>query len=140
MRRFFDNLSYKMSAFMQGRYGKDELNSTLTGATIVFLILSLIRPLRFFWFIALAAIIVLIFRTCSRNHSKRAQELDTYLKIKNTVVAKFKLYKNMFNDRKTHKYIKCPNCKAMVRIPKPPKGKNIRITCPKCKNSFEKRT
>ena len=52
----------------------------------------------------------------------------------------FGLYKNIWRDRKTHKYYKCPGCAAFVRIRKPEKGRRILVTCPKCRQSFEKRT
>lgn len=140
MRRWLDDLSYKLQNFMQGRYGRDELNRAITIAAIVCLILSIIRPLHFFVYIALAILIWSIFRSLSRNHAAREKELNAYLNIKNTVVSKFKLVKGMIRDRNTHIYAKCPNCKTYVRISKPPKGKRIRITCPKCRNSFEKNT
>ena len=140
MRRWLQDLSYKMQVFMQGRYGRDELSMVLTISAIVFIILALFRPLRFFIYIALAILIWSLFRTYSKNHSARRKELDAYLKIKNTVISKFKLIKSMWRDRGTHIYIKCPNCKATVRLSKPPKGKRILVTCPKCKNQFEKRT
>ena len=41
-------------------------------------------------------------------------------------------------DRKTHRYFRCPQCRATVRVPK---GKGqIRITCPHCKHQFIKKT
>ena len=140
MRRWLQDLSYKMQVFMQGRYGRDELSRTLTIAAIVCIILALFRPLRFFIYIALAILIWSLFRTYSKNHASRRKELDVYLKFKNTCTGKFKLVKGMWRDRNTHIYIKCPNCKAMIRLSKPPKGKRILVTCPKCKNQFEKRT
>ncbi|MBQ9030363.1 MAG: hypothetical protein IJ106_02760 [Parasporobacterium sp.] len=140
MRRWLEDLSYKMQTFMQGRYGRDELTRVLIGAAFVFLILSLFRPLGFFSYIALAILIWDLFRTFSKNHAGRQKERDAYLKIKNTVTGKFRLLKGMWRDRNTHIYVKCPNCRTMIRLAKPPKGKHIMITCPKCRNSFEKHT
>lgn len=37
-----------------------------------------------------------------------------------------------------HKYMKCPHCKAQLRLPKG-KGK-ISVTCPVCKKEFVKKT
>ncbi|MBR3231854.1 MAG: hypothetical protein IKF75_04170, partial [Lachnospiraceae bacterium] len=44
--------------------------------------------------------------------------------------------KQEWKDRKTYRYFKCPGCGQEVRVPKG-KGR-IRITCPKCHQSFEK--
>ena len=140
MRNFFQDLSYKFQVFMQGRYGRDELSGALSITALVFLILAFIRPLRFFVYIAIIILIFSLYRSFSRNHAARIKELNTYLKIKNTVVSKFKLVKGMWRDRNTHIYVKCPSCKQYIRLKKPPKGKNIRITCPKCQNSFTKNT
>ena len=140
MRNWLQNLSYKMQVFMQGRYGRDELTNVLTIAGIVFLILAFINPLHFFVYIALAVLIYSLYRSYSKNHNARIKELNFYLKIKVFLVNKFKLLKGMWRDRNTHIYVKCPNCKTYVRISKPAKGKTIRITCPKCKNFFDKRT
>ena len=140
MRNFFQDLSYKLQTFMQGRYGRDELSGVLSIAAIVFLILSLFSPLRFFWYIAVAVIIWSLFRSLSRNRAGREKELNAYLKIKKTIVSKFKLIRGMWRDRNTHVYIKCPGCKSYIRMKKPPKGRNIQITCPKCHNTFIKNT
>jgi len=140
MRNFFSDLSYKISVFMQGRYGRDELSRTTTIAAIVCLVLSIFRPLHFFVYIALAILIWSIYRSFSKNRTARERELEAYRKIKDTIANKFKLIKGMWRDRNTHIYVKCPNCKTYVRISKPPKGKRIRITCPKCRNTIEKNT
>ncbi len=129
-----------MQGFMQGRYGRDELSMALNIAAIICLILSFFRPLRFFIYIALVVIIWSITRSYSKNKAARVKELNAYYKLKNTVTGKIKLFKGMWRDRNTHLYCKCPNCKTVVRIKKPEKGKNILITCQRCKNSFEKRT
>ena len=140
MRNFFSDLSYKFSVFMQGRYGRDELSRTITIAAIVCLVLSIFRPLHFFVYIALAILIWSAYRSFSKNRTARERELEAYRKIKDMIVNKFKLIKGMWRDRNTHIYVKCPNCRTYVRISKPPKGKRIRITCPKCRNTIEKNT
>ncbi|MCF0228898.1 MAG: hypothetical protein HUJ76_04290 [Parasporobacterium sp.] len=140
MRNFFENLSYKFQGLMRDRYGVDQLSKTLNIAALVFIILSLFGPLGFFRYIALAVLIWSLVRSFSKNKAARVRELEAYLRITKSVTDKFNLVKRMIKERNTHLYCKCPNCKAMVRISKPPKGKTIRINCPKCKNSFEKRT
>ena len=125
---------------MQNRYGRDELSLAMSIAALVFVILALFRPLRFFIYIALAVLIWSLFRSMSKNRPARMKELDFYLKCKNSVISKFKLIKNMIKDRNTHSYVRCPSCKTYIRISKPRKGIRIMITCPKCANQFEKRT
>ena len=45
------------------------------------------------------------------------------------------LDKNKIESLMDYKVINCPTCKARLRLPKD-KGK-IKITCPKCSNSFQ---
>jgi LSD1 subclass zinc finger protein len=43
----------------------------------------------------------------------------------------FKLTKNKFRDRKTHRYFNCPTCHNTLRVPR---GRGeIRVSCPVCK-------
>lgn len=141
MKRFFANLGYRFQVFMQGRYGMDELSYFLSIAALVLLLLSwLIRPLAILYFPALALMIWSWYRSFSKNIYKRQRERNKYLEIRGALNRKVTLLKNMWRDRKTHRYYRCPNCKAVVRIPKPGKGKNIVITCHRCHYSFNKRT
>lgn len=141
MKRFFENISYRIRVFMQGRYGTDELSYFLLTAALVLLLLScFIRQLSILYLFSLALLIWSWFRSLSRNIYKRQNERSKYLEIKTKIKQKPVLIKNMWRDRKTHRYYKCPHCKVFTRISNPGKGRNITITCPKCHNRFDKRT
>ncbi len=134
--------------FMVGRYGADELNRFLTVCGWVLLLLgfalsgfgseatltvgSLLVTLS--W----ALLIWSIFRTLSKKTQARAAENYKYFVCKNKVLSWFRSLKTRWKDRKVHRYFRCPQCKATVRVPRG-KGK-IRITCPKCRNQFIKKT
>ena len=125
-----------MQAWMYGRYGFDELSKFLSITAFVLVLLSafvpILNPL------ALALLIWSMVRTYSRNTMKRQKERDSYLRFIGKIKQFFKLRKNMWRDRKTHRYYKCPGCKAYLRVPKG-KGK-IEISCPKCKNKITRTT
>lgn len=125
-----------MQAWMYGRYGFDELSKFLSITAFVLVLLSafvpILNPL------ALALLIWSMVRTYSRNIVKRQKERDGYLRFTGKFKQFFKLRKNMWRDRKTHRYYKCPGCKAYLRVPKG-KGK-IEISCPKCKNKITRTT
>lgn len=139
-RNFTSRTGYGLQRFMTGRHGIDELYVFNNIIITVLLILLLITKKRFLSVFALVLLCCNLFRSLSKNEYKRQRELDTYLKIKNKAVSFFRLIKNMWRDRKTHRYYACPSCKAEIRVPKPPKGKKISITCPKCGSSFIKKT
>lgn len=136
MKRWLHNFAQKMQVWMYGRYGYDELSKFLTIAALVCVILSVFIPS-----LSTVAILLIIwstYRTYSKNILKRQKERDFYLKIADSVKKFFKLRKNMWHDRKTHCYYKCPTCKSYLRVPKG-RGK-IEISCPKCGNKITRTT
>ena len=138
MKNFFNRLAAKYRVFMQGRYGNDELSRFLSVCGMVLLLLSLIPFLRILYFLALALLIWVCFRSFSRSVYKRQAERNFYLLKKRALLSWFNNLKRRWADRKTHKYYKCPQCRKLLRVPKG-KGK-IRITCPQCQTSFSKKT
>ncbi len=125
---------------MQGRYGMDDLNRCLYWSFLVLFILELIIPLRpvkaVLGWVTLAIIIWETFRMLSRNIPKRYSENLKFLDMTAGLRRAMRLNRRKFDDRKTYRYFKCPGCGQEVRVPKG-KGR-IRITCPKCHQSFEK--
>ncbi len=136
MKRWLQRLGEKMQAWMYGRYGYDELSKFLLIAVLVFVLISPLVPL--LYPIAMILLIWSMFRSFSRNLEKRQKERETFLKYTDKVKQSFKRRKNMWRDRKTHRYYKCPNCKSWLRVPK---GKGqIEITCPVCKGKITRKT
>ena len=142
------NMKERLRKFMEGRYGADELNRFLTVCGWVLLLLGFV--LSAFSSRAVTALgsllvtlswvllIFSIFRTLSKNTSQRASENYKYFVCKNKVLGWFRRLKTRWQDRKVHRYFRCPQCHATVRVPKG-KGK-IRITCPHCKHQFVKKS
>ncbi len=138
----------RLRKFMEGRYGADELNRFLTVCGWVLLLIGFVLSgidnqvtlivgsvlVTLSW----AALIYSIFRTFSKRTQERASENYRYFVCKNKVLGWFRRRKARWQDRKTHRYFRCPQCRATVRVPKG-KGK-IRITCPKCKHQFVKKS
>ena len=138
----------RLRKFMMGRYGADELNRFLTICGWALLLLGFVLSsvnrrvamgvgsvlVTLSW----AILIFSILRTLSKNTSKRAAENYRYFLYRNKVLGWFRQLKRRWQARKTHRYFRCPQCRATVRVPKG-KGK-IRITCPRCKNQFIKRS
>ncbi len=124
--------------FMYGRYGFDQFTRTLVFTSFFVSILSMITRLSPLLFISYGVLIYAIFRTLSKNITKRTQENQSYYKLESIAKNKFKSLKLALVGTKTHKYYRCSRCKQNIRVPRG-KGK-IRITCPKCRNEFVKRT
>lgn len=133
------NLMYKFNMFMQGRYGFDQLNLGLIILSIVVDILFgfFPFPLSLLKVSSLGLLIWAIFRALSKNIYKRSQENRKFLPFYNKIADWFKLTYKKFRDGKTHRYYKCPHCKASLRV-KYLKGTHT-IKCPKCSKQFQKK-
>lgn len=125
-----EELRRKLTIWMQGRYGIDELTKMLNILGIVLLLLSLIRPLRFLSLAALVLIGFNLFRMTSRNIPKRLEERQKYLLFVSRIRPLFTVIRLNIKDRGTHKYFLCKDCRKVLRVPKG-KGR-IEIRCPEC--------
>lgn len=136
MRKWLQKVNEKMQIWMYGRYGYDVLGKVLSVMALVCVVLSpfipLLNP------IAIILMIWTMFRTYSRNIEKRRKERNAYLSFIGKIKQGLNRRKNMWKERKTHRYFKCPQCKAYLRVSKG-KGK-IEITCPKCRNKIIRKT
>ena len=115
---------------MAGRYGTDKLNTWILGAGLILCIVSIfVRIPMVDLALTLGAYALMIwamFRTFSRNTYKRYRENRRFLMLLDRI-----------KDRE-HRYFDCPKCRQPVRVPR---GKGqIMITCPKCKEKFQRKT
>lgn len=123
--------------FMYGRYGVDTLNRDLIflNLGIYIIILLLPRKLNFLMIIGYIPLGICIFRTLSKDIFKRQQENYKYLALRNKYMPIINKKINRIKSSKDYKYLKCPNCKQELRVPR--KQGKITVTCPKCRNSFK---
>lgn len=128
----------KLIRFMYGRYGVDAFGKFLVILGLILIILSGFTNFRLLPILAWAVIIYAYFRIFSRNIYKRSAENQSYLKHTAKIRGFWWNQKNLMKQRKTHHIYKCPSCHQKIRVPKG-KGK-IEIRCPKCQNTFVKRS
>lgn len=125
-----NRIKQALQRFMMGRYGTDKLNMWILGGGLVLCLVSIFIS-NVYVDLALtvgsyALMIWAIFRTFSRNTYKRYRENRRFLMLLDRI-----------KDRE-HRYFDCPKCRQPVRVPRG-KGK-IMITCPKCKEKFQRKT
>lgn len=138
MKEWLAQVRMNIQKFMIGRYGTDELSMFMMRAALVIMLISCIPGLNMFSMLGWTFLILGIYRSCSKKITARGRERDWYLKQVAKVQPHINVYKRMWNDRKTHRYFKCKNCRSWVRVPKG-KGK-IEISCTKCRATMIKRT
>ena len=124
-------MKYKLHAFFSGRNGIDELGRTLLWGAMLLMILSMLLGFTFLYSAALVLLCYVCIRAFSRDFEKCQRQNARYLSWRN-------FRKVRFQQRKTHKFYRCPGCKQRLRVPKG-KGR-ISITCRNCGTHFEKKT
>ena len=119
-----------LQRFMMGRYGTDKLNTWILGTGLVLCIVSIfVSNLYVNLALTVCSYSLMIWamcRTFSRNTYKRYRENRRFLMLLDRI-----------KDRE-HRYFDCPKCRQPVRVPRG-KGK-IMITCPKCKEKFQRKS
>ena len=128
----------KIQRFMIGRYGADQFGQLLMGISVVLLFVSLLTRLDIFYILALGCMGYEYYRMMSRQIERRYQENQKFMNWRLHFITKCKKKKEHFSQRKIYHFYKCPSCRQKVRVPRG-KGK-IRITCPKCRTEFIKKS
>ena len=124
--------------FMAGRYGGDQLTMALLVLALVLSFLLSWIPVPFLPLIAYLPIGYAVFRMLSRNILKRGEENARFLRGWYRVKNWFPKMKQRWADRKFYLYTRCPHCRQKIRLPR---GRGtLRVTCPTCKQEFEKKT
>lgn len=124
--------------FMLGRYGMDQLSMVLLIFSVLLALTSQITGLPSMALISYLPLMICIYRMLSKNIGKRSMENYKFFMFISPLYSWFQKKQGRIKTVKTHRYFKCPNCKATLRLPKG-KGRII-ITCPKCRTKFEKKT
>ena len=136
--------------FMSGRYGvADGLSIALIGLMLILSLLGMLTGWGFLNVLSYIPFGLYLYRTFSRDIYRRQAENRKFMAFagpfwrklrQNGFDLRGKLYhwKRRWQERKTHLYLKCPTCKQTLRLPKG-RGK-LKVTCPKCKTTFLKKT
>lgn len=128
-------MKYKIRAFFEGRNGMDQLSNTIMWVAVGLLLVSMFISLDWlrsvFYYLSWAGLIYAYYRAFSRKLDKRQAENARYLGWKYQL-------RQRWQQRKTHKFYRCPKCRTMLRVPKG-KGK-INITCRGCGEKFIRKT
>ena len=122
---------------MIGRNGNDELNRFLLMADMVLILLSIVFKNGIGKVLSPLVLVLLgltYFRMLSRDLIRRGDENSRFLRYRESVYSAIRIRKEQWVQRKEYKFLRCPACKATLRVPKG-RGK-IKIVCRKCGNSF----
>ena len=130
-----------MQRAMAGRYGVDQLNRFLTIFAMVMLILSMFFKSALslvFWLLAIVSLVWSYARMFSRKIPKRQAENNAYLTLRYQITRKSTARRQRAAQKRYYRFYNCPRCGVTTRVPKG-KGK-LRITCPRCGESFVRKS
>ena len=125
---------------MSGRYGTDELSYGLIILSVIIAVVNIfVRFISYKVFAVLqlvvyALLIYALFRILSRNLEARRKENRFFREKTSFFKERAELYNKRKND-KTHIYKKCPQCKAVLRLPDRI-GEHTTV-CPRCGKEFK---
>ncbi len=131
------NFRSRMAAFLQGRYGIDQLYYGLLGLYLFLILLRVFVHTPILTWIGLVVLLLAVLRTMSKRIAARRRENELFLKVWRPVKNWFVLCRDRIRDRKTYRYRRCRHCRAILRLPVK-KGKHT-ARCPKCGRTTEVR-
>ena len=133
-----EDLKYRFTRFMQGRYGVDSLSRFLSVLLLVFIALGLFVRIPFSGMITFAILVILYWRMFSRDIPKRYEENQKFLQIRDKLLGRFSSFGSNMSQFKDYHIYKCPRCNQKIRIPR---GKgHIMVRCPRCGFEFHKKS
>lgn len=135
MGRFLGNLQNNLVRFMMGRNGPDALARTALWAGVILTFVEMLTGWGIFSLLGLACLLYSLFRCFSRNIMARSRENATFLAKTAGMRTAWRRFNARWDERKVKKFVKCPQCKQSLSVPKG-KGK-LRVTCPKCGTKFD---
>ena len=131
----------KLTRFMAGRNGNDQLNLFLLIVDVVLLLFASFFRDSFGKYIYIPVFALLgyaYFRMFSRNVYRRREENGKYIRARYRVSVALRVRHERWIQRRDYKFFTCPSCRTTLRVPRG-HGK-IKIVCTKCGNSFTGKT
>ncbi|HEY8422643.1 MAG TPA: hypothetical protein VIL05_13040 [Thermoclostridium sp.] len=131
------HLRERLIRFMYGRYGVDQLYYAFAILCFILLIINSFIHSPVLAIIMWAVLILMIFRTLSKNIYRRRKENEKFMEAWIWTKKKILFTIRRIKEIRSHRYHRCPHCKAMLRLPYK-RGKHT-VQCPKCNNEFRMR-
>ena len=126
-----------LQRFMMGRNGVDQLSGVLLIGGLILSLASSLAGSTVLFFMAYAMLGLSFFRGYSRNLEARRRENAWLIDRTGRIARATDMYRQMWRERGTYKYVKCPTCGQRMKVPRG-RGK-INIHCARCGGSFIKK-
>ena len=133
-----NDLRYRFTKFMQGRYGVDSLSRFLSVILLAVIVIGMFVRIPLSGLISLVLLVILYWRMFSRDIPKRYAENQKFLQLRDRFLGNFSNFGSNMSQLKDYHIYKCPRCNQKIRIPR---GKgHIMVRCPRCGFEFHKKS
>ena len=132
---FWNRFMESVRRFMVGRNGVDELSHAMITAELIVIVISLFWPSTIISLLSMILAIFVLFRLFSKNVAARRTENAKYISWRSSAFIRMSQGWNRLKNMRKYKYFKCPQCHAMLRLPR--KVGEVTVTCGKCKHQFK---
>ena len=133
-----NDLRYRFTKFMQGRYGVDSLSRFLSVILLAVIVIGMFVRIPLSGLISLVLLVILYWRMFSRDIPKRYAENQKFLQLRDKFLGNFSNFGSNMSQLKDYHIYKCPRCNQKIRIPR---GKgHIMVRCPRCGFEFHKKS
>ncbi len=122
-------LWYAFKQRLMRSYGNDALGTFIIVLSFVFMLANIFLDLFVLWLLWALLYVWYMCRFFSTNYAARQRELGKFRSLTGGISKYFRHIKRRWQD-KEHKYLKCPKCSAILRVPRG-KGR-ITVSCPRC--------
>ena len=122
--------------FMYGRNGTDQLNFALLVLSVILCVITAFFTNMWVRMIVYIPLAWGIFRMLSKNLVARRAENYKFLIVWHKIKGFFTGIAQRTKD-KEHRYFRCPNCHARLRLPRG--VGEVTVNCGQCKHSFRKK-
>ncbi len=130
------HLRERLMRFMYGRYGIDQLYYAMSALCFLLLIVNSFLRSPVLAIIMWLVLALTLSRALSKNIYKRRRENEAFMNLWNRAKKKKLFTVRRVKEIRSHRYHRCPHCKAMLRLPYK-RGKHT-VQCPRCNNEFKK--
>lgn len=129
--------------YMSGRYGTDQYNIFLVALSVVLMIIGGITGKNGVFGVLLMGVAVFFMikaamRLMSKNSEKCKKQNKNYLRQRDGIINGFRKIFFTIKEGRTHKFFLCPECSALLRLPRNEGA--IEIKCSKCGHKFVRKT
>ena len=133
-----NDLRYRFTKFMQGRYGVDSLSRFLSVILLAVIVIGMFVRIPLSGLISLVLLVILYWRMFSRDIPKRYAENQKFLQLRDKFLGNFSNFGSNMSQLKDYHIYKCPRCNQKIRLPRR-KG-HIMVRCPRCGYEFHKKS